>query len=208
MIRQSVSGLAPGSCANTVFLQQGLKQSLNPVTGGCFTQPQHCRFSKARMVVRIFQKLPVTRAAAVAALLALGAGLAGCASMGDSMSTAFADPAKYELYDCKQLETERKTLANRAAEQEGLMAKAQTGVAGPVVAELAYRNEAIAIEGQRKFAEEAWRKNKCHPSPPAPAVVEAPSAAPLIHAAKGARTARDAQPARPAPPSRSDSAVY
>ena len=160
------------------------------------------------MVVGIFQKFSVTRAAAVAALLAVGGGLGGCASVGDSMSTAFADPAKYELYDCKQLETERKNLANRAAEQEGLMAKAQTGVAGPVVAELAYRNEAIAIEGQRKFAEEAWRKSKCHASPPAPAVVEAPSAAPLVHAAKGARAAGDAQSARPAPPSRSGTAVY
>jgi hypothetical protein len=158
------------------------------------------------MVPCIFQKFWVTRAAAAVALLALGAGLTGCAEMGDSMSTAFADPAKYELYDCKQLETERKNLANRAAEQQGLMAKAQTGVAGPVVAELAYRNEAIAIEGQRKFAEEAWRKNKCHPSPPAPAA-EATSVAPLANAAKGSRPARDAQPSRTAPPSRSGSAV-
>ena len=161
------------------------------------------------MIPGIFQKLSVTRAAALAALLALGAGLSGCASMGDSMSTAFADPAKYELYDCKQLETERQNLASRAAEQQGLMDKAQTGVAGPVVAELAYRNEAIAIEGQRKFAEEAWRKNKCHASPPAPAAAPtAPSAAPLVNAAKGARAARDAQSARPAPPSRSGNAVY
>ena len=46
------------------------------------------------------------------------------------------------------------------------MAKAQTGVAGPVVAELAYRNESIAVGGQRKFADQVWRKNKCHASPP------------------------------------------
>jgi hypothetical protein len=158
------------------------------------------------MVPCIFQKFWVTRTAAVAALLALGAALTGCAEMGDSVSTAFADPAKYELYDCKQLETERKNLASRAAEQQGLMAKAQGGVAGPVVAELAYRNEVVAIEGQRKFAEEAWRKNKCQPSPPAPAA-EATSVAPLANASKGARPARDAQPSRAAPPSRSGSAV-
>ena len=30
------------------------------------------------------------------------------------MSTAFADPAKYDLYDCRQLETARKSLADRA----------------------------------------------------------------------------------------------
>jgi len=155
------------------------------------------------MILRIFQKPPVTRAAAAAALLALGAGLDGCAQMGDSMSTAFADPARYELYDCKQLETERKNLATRAAEQQGLMAKAETGVAGPVVAELAYRNEAIAIEGQRKFAEEAWQKSKCHPSAPAtPATSVTPSA-------KGAKPAKDAQlPKGTQPPSRSGTAVY
>ena len=74
------------------------------------------------------------------------------------MTSAFADPAKYDLYDCKQLETERKSLATRSAELQGLMAKAETGVAGPVVAELAYRNEYVAVRGQAKFAEEAWQQ--------------------------------------------------
>ena len=47
------------------------------------------------------------------------------------------------------------------------MAKAQTGVAGPVVAELAYRNEYISVRGQSRFAEEAWKRNKCKAAPPA-----------------------------------------
>ena len=42
------------------------------------------------------------------------------------------------------------------------MAKADTGVAGPVVAELAYRNEYVSVRGQARFAEEAWQRNKCH----------------------------------------------
>jgi hypothetical protein len=100
------------------------------------------------------------------ALVAVGAGLSGCAEMGDGMSSAFADPAKYDLYDCKQLEPERKSLASRSAELQGLMAKAETGVAGPVVAELAYRNEYIAVRGQSKLAEEAWQKNRCQESKP------------------------------------------
>ena len=87
--------------------------------------------------------------------------------MGDGMSTAFADPAQYDLYDCKQLETARKSLASRAAELQGLMAKAETGVAGAVVAELAYRNEYIAVRGQSKFAEEAWQRNRCQNAAPA-----------------------------------------
>jgi hypothetical protein len=116
--------------------------------------------------------------AAVVALLALGCGLGGCASMSDGMTSAFADPAKYDLYECKQLEAERKNLATRAAELQGLMAKAQTGVAGPVVAEIAYRNEYIAVRGQTNNAEEAWRRNKCHETPPSAATPSASSAPP------------------------------
>ena len=113
---------------------------------------------------------PVTtvlpRAALAGALFALGFALSGCAAdMGETLSTAFADPAKYELWDCAQLEPERKRLADRSAEIQGLMAKAETGAAGPVVAELAYRNEYVAVRGQAHYAEEAWRRNKCRETP-------------------------------------------
>ena len=73
-------------------------------------------------------------------------------------------------------------LAVRAAELQGLMAKAETGVAGSVVAEMAYRNDVIAVHGQQKLAEEAWRHNKCHEAKPearpaavAPVVAPAPA---------------------------------
>src|ERR1700759_34225 len=132
---------------------------------------------RGRMIVFDCRRARLARSATFAALLALGPMLAGCAGLSDSMSTAFADPAKYELYDCKQLETERKNLANRAAEIQGLMAKAQTGVAGSVVSELAYRNDYVAVRGQMTFANEAWRKNRCRES--APAAAAGPAPAPL-----------------------------
>src|SRR3981189_1093806 len=91
---------------------------------------------ESQMPARLALRQPLSRARAAMALLVLGVVLSGCAGMSDSMSTAFADPAKYDLYECKQLEPERKNLANRAAELQGLMAKAETGVAGPVVAEV------------------------------------------------------------------------
>jgi hypothetical protein len=128
------------------------------------------------MIARIRQN--ELRAAAVA-LLVLGPGLAGCADMGEGMTAAFADPAQFDLYDCKQLDGQRKSLATRAAELQGLMAKAQTGVAGPVVAELAYRNEYISVRGQARFAEEVWKRNKCKSATPAaPGAPAAPAAAP------------------------------
>jgi len=108
----------------------------------------------------------ISRGLAALALVALGAGLSGCAGMSDAISPAFADPAKYDLYDCKQLEPERKNLAARTAELQGLMTKAETGVAGPVVAEMAYRNDYIALRGQSKLAEEAWQRNGCQESKP------------------------------------------
>jgi len=135
------------------------------------------------------------RGTALAVLFVLGTGLCGCADMSDTMTLAFADPAKYDLYECKQLETERKALATREAELQGLMAKADTGVAGPVVSELAYRNDYIAARGQAKLADDAWRRNKCHASPPA---ADAPSLKPVPSAtAKGER-----------PPVSSGSVVY
>ncbi|MBV8925301.1 MAG: twin-arginine translocation pathway signal [Bradyrhizobium sp.] len=136
-----------------------------------------------------------SRAAAAAGVLALALALSGCAEMSDSWTTAFVDPAKYELYDCKQLEPERKSLANREAELQGLMAKADTGVGGPVVSELAYRNDYIQVRGQARLLEEAWRKNKCHETPAPAAATPAPTPTP-------------SPKVRAAPLSRAGSAVY
>jgi hypothetical protein len=141
------------------------------------------------MLFSLPARLPLTRARA-AAVLALALSLPGCAEMSDSMSLAFADPAKYDLYDCKQLEPERKRLADRTAELQGLMAKAETGAGGAVVAEVAYRNEYIATRGQSKLAEQAWQRNRCRETVPGAALPVAPPSAP------------------PAPPSRAGRSVY
>jgi hypothetical protein len=141
----------------------------------------------------LLAQLPLSRAVAATALLTLVLGLAGCAGsvseMGDNMTLAFVDPAKYDYYDCKQLEAERKSIANHIEELQRLMAKADTGAAGPVVAELAYRQDYISYRGQAKLADETWRRNNCHDSPPAPpgAAAAAAPPAPPAHA-KGGRS--------------------
>jgi hypothetical protein len=132
-----------------------------------------------------------SRATAALFVLAAGlcAGLGGCADVGDSFaSAAFVDPAKYEQFDCKQLEVERKTLATRTAELQGLIAKAQTGTGGSVVGELAYRNDYISARASSKLAEETWQRNKCVASSPATAT-PAPAPAPPAPA-KGHGSAR------------------
>ncbi|MBR0896085.1 twin-arginine translocation pathway signal [Bradyrhizobium tropiciagri] len=140
------------------------------------------------MSVRFPSRPNLLRAAAMVALLASAAAVSGCAQIGDSVPSAFADPAKYDLYDCKQLEAERASLKARATEQERLMAKAETGVGGTVVSEMVYRNELISIHSQQKLEEEAWRKGKCHETPPDTPAAAAPAAP--TPAPKGPRAPR------------------
>jgi hypothetical protein len=144
------------------------------------------------MIDRCHDLRLTSRATAVALLVfgaGLGATLGGCANVGDSFaSAAFVDPAKYEQFDCKQLEVERKTLATRTAELQGLIAKAETGTGGSVVGELAYRNDYISARASSKLADETWQRNKCAASTP---VVATPAPAPAAPApGKGHGSAR------------------
>lgn len=115
------------------------------------------------------------RAVSMVVLTASGLGLAGCANVGDSaLSGAFVDPARYELYDCKQLEAERKSLEARTVQLQGYIDKAQTGTAGTVVGEVAYRNDYISTRASLKLANEAWERGKCvATAAPAPAAAPA-----------------------------------
>jgi hypothetical protein len=134
---------------------------------------------EGRMIALVCSLRPRLRAAAAMALFVSGIGLAGCAGLGEGVASgAFVDPAKYDLYNCKQLETERKNLTVRAAELQGLMAKADTGAAGPVMAEFVYRNDLITARAQAKLADEAWRSNKCQDTLPAAAAPATPLAPP------------------------------
>ena len=86
------------------------------------------------------------------------------------------------------------------------MAKAQSGTAGPLVGELAYRNEIISLRGQTHFAEEAWRRNKCHETTP---VTAAPPAAPPPSVNAKTKPKHSSAPSASAKPaSTSGSAVY
>lgn len=129
------------------------------------------------MINHAFPFRHLTRAVAALSLLALAAGLGGCAGIGDSFaSAAFVDPAKYEQFDCNQLEAERKTQAARTAELQGLIDKAKTGTGGAVVSQVAYGNDYISARASSKLAEETWLRNKCVATPVAPATPPVPAA--------------------------------
>jgi hypothetical protein len=129
------------------------------------------------MIARILYDKALPRAAAVAAWLALGVALSGCAGgmseVSDSMTLdnatlAFVDPARYDFYDCKQLQNERKNLAKAAEDLKKQMEKADTGFAGPVVSEMVYRNDYLSNRGQARLAEQTWKRNNCHETLPDP----------------------------------------
>src|SRR3954451_2898348 len=134
---------------------------------------------------------PASSPVTLALFFACGIALGGCANMSDTMTSAFADPAKYDLYDCKQLQAERKRLTLRAAELRGLLAKAETGTGGSVVGELAYRNDAISTRASAKLADEVWDRNKCV------AVAEKPGALPSSPAVTDDSRVLPPQPRQP-----------
>ncbi len=96
----------------------------------------------------------------LAALVLIAVGLGGCA-VGGATSSAFVDPAKYDLYDCKQLFTAHKTVSERVSELERLMAKAETGAAGTLISGLAYQTDFATARGQRDLIEENLRRSNC-----------------------------------------------
>jgi hypothetical protein len=121
------------------------------------------------MTASIVHFIPSRRAAAALVLMLSGVALSCCAGMGDGfMSGAFVDPAIYDYYDCKQLESQRKVLNKKVADLQALIDKAATGTGGAVVGEIAYRNDYITARAQLKLLEQNWQKNKCQASPPTP----------------------------------------
>ena len=101
---------------------------------------------------------PLGRAALVfGAVLAL----AGCSSVAMDESTFFVDPARYDLYDCKQLAATRKVHLERLDELKRLMAKAETGTGGAVVSELAYRPEYVSTQAHLKLTNRVYDDNHC-----------------------------------------------
>lgn len=87
--------------------------------------------------------------------------LGGCAEVAVDETTFFGNPAKYALYDCKQLSDARKGAAARVEQLGRLMAKAQTGAGGTMMAEIGYRSDYTAAQSDLKLADRAWQDNRC-----------------------------------------------
>ena len=91
----------------------------------------------------------------------VGTALSGCASSGLDESSMFVDPAAFAMYDCKQLASVRESYAKRVEELQALMAKAETGTGGSIVAEIAYRPDYLSAQARLKSANAAWLRERC-----------------------------------------------
>ena len=111
----------------------------------------------------------------LAMLCVVAAALGGCAT-GGVTSNLFVDPSRYDLYDCKQLAAERVTVDARVVQLEGLIAKAETGVAGGLVSGLAYQSDYAQARGQRDLIDQKRAMNNCAAEPPPVVEVTAPPA--------------------------------
>ncbi|EKS37573.1 hypothetical protein [Afipia clevelandensis] len=107
-----------------------------------------------------------------AVLGVIAASLSACASSGGESpfgSSVFVDPSKYDLYNCEQLATARKSTNDRVVELEGLMAKAESGAGGALVSGLAYQTDYRAQRAQRDAIDEKLARNNCSAELAAPA---------------------------------------
>jgi hypothetical protein len=94
-------------------------------------------------------------------LAALASPLIGCSSVALDERTVFVDPARYDLYDCIQLETARSQATRQLDDLRRLMHKAEMGVGGAVISEMAYRPDYLTAQGRLKAIEVAYEDRRC-----------------------------------------------
>jgi hypothetical protein len=115
------------------------------------------------MQVRGADNRSMRGAALVARMIAVGlagAFLAGCSAI-DNPFTVFADPGKYEFYDCEQIAGQRKYWSSREQELKQLMDKADQSAGGAVVNVLAYRADHVAAREELKVLDSTARSKNC-----------------------------------------------
>jgi len=114
---------------------------------------------------------PRAKPAGLAAGIALaGAMLTACSSSSELGYTLFADPGKYQYYNCAQIAAETKNWSRREQELKNLMDKADQSAGGAAVGLIAYKADYVAageeLEQLRSAArskgcaqDEGWRSN-------------------------------------------------
>jgi hypothetical protein len=106
------------------------------------------------------QAEPVAPRAAVGIVLA-GAMLTACSSSSDTSFSLFADPGKYQYYNCAQIAPEMKRWSSREQELKSLMDRADQSAGGAAVGFIAYKAEYVAAGEELELLRSTARSKKC-----------------------------------------------
>ena len=87
--------------------------------------------------------------------------LGGCAMSDQQLGRLVADPAQYELYTCDQLIAQDQKYAERVAELDALMKKAESDTGGAVVNAVAYKPEYISVRGSLDQVRQVEAEKNC-----------------------------------------------
>jgi hypothetical protein len=94
-------------------------------------------------------------------LLILAGFLAACSSAADNPFTVFADPGKYQYYDCEQIAGQQGYWAGRAKELKMLMDKGEQATGGAIVNVIAYKADYVSANEELKVLEVTARSKNC-----------------------------------------------
>lgn len=99
--------------------------------------------------------------ASVSFLVLLAIALSGCGLLGDSATSAFVSPGKFDFYTCDQLAASGRTLSARERELADLTARAAQGPAGEFVGKVAYHTELMQTRGSLSQVVEVSARKNC-----------------------------------------------
>jgi hypothetical protein len=100
-------------------------------------------------------------AAAAAGIVLAGAMLAACSSSSDSSFSLFAEPGKYQYYNCAQIAAEMKRWSAREQELKALMDRADQSTGGAAVGFIAYKAEYVAAGEELGMLQTTARSKSC-----------------------------------------------
>jgi hypothetical protein len=117
---------------------------------------------QARPVARAgAQAARVAPLAAAAGIVLAGGMLAACSSSSDSSFSLFAEPGKYQYYNCAQIAAEMKRWSAREQELKALMDRADQSVGGAAVGFIAYKAEYVAAGEELQMLQSTGRSKSC-----------------------------------------------
>jgi hypothetical protein len=87
--------------------------------------------------------------------------LVACTSALENPFTVFADPGRYEFFNCEQLAVRRVAGKTREQELKQLMDRSERSTGGTLVNVIAYKGDYVAVTEELKVIDMTLRVKKC-----------------------------------------------